>query len=127
MKVDFSKTEEKSFSPVPAGTYKLQVVTAEEKVKDESGAWPYLNVQFSVVDEEYANRRIFQTMTTKPDNSANFLLLAFLKALGYTDDEVRSADFDFDPEEFVGITVNARVGIKKSEGYDDQNNIKSFL
>ena len=125
--LNLSNTPDNNFEPIPAGTYSLEVVEIEEREGKDSGK-PYLNVQFAVPADadEFANRRIFCAMTM--EESKAFMLVQFLRALGYTDEELAEVVLD---EEFydnvTGTEVEASVAIQKQEGYDPKNVIKKFI
>lgn len=124
--LNLSNTKDNAFEPIPAGIYPLEVVELSEKVGKESGV-PYLNVQFAVAaDHEFANRRIFTTMTY--DEEKAWLLVQFLRALGYTDEELQEVSID---EEFfdkvTGMEVTANVQKEQKGDYPEKNVIKKFI
>lgn len=51
------------FTPIPAGVYMGQIVSAEEKANNDGSGW-HLSLQFSIVGEKYAGRRVWGNITT---------------------------------------------------------------
>jgi hypothetical protein len=126
--LNLSKVPENAYEPIPAGIYQLEVVEADEREGKESGK-PYLNVQFAVPADadEYANRRVFCKMTYEEEKA--FMLVGFLRALGYTDSELEAFEINEEfLEEIVGTEVTAQVKVTPAkDGYDAKNDIKKFI
>lgn len=129
---DMSEQEEDSGFPVaPAGTYELTVDACEYKISQSSGN-PMWALVFLItgpegdIVEKKIQVRNYQVF--KPEQMGR--VKGFLNKLGHSD--LANAK-DFNPKQIaddgtlVGSTIRARLGIRKSEEYGDQNEIKAFL
>lgn len=116
------------YENLPEGRYTVSVVEAEEKVGNDSGK-PYLWLQLAVTgdDDNYANRRLFVNMTY--DEEKAFMLVQFLKAIGYTDDELQEVSIDENfLKEIIGQEIGVQVKIDPARGeYAAKNSIKKIF
>ena len=74
------------FDPVPAGKY-LAVVTASEMKETKSGNGSYLELQFQIIEGEYANRNVWARLNLSNPNAqavqiARAQLSAICRAVG---------------------------------------------
>ena len=110
------------FDCVPAGDYDVVIMTSEMKTtKDGSGQ--YLKLEFAILNGQFQNRKIFTNLNLVNKNEtavkigkAN--LSAICRAL-----QVLTPN---DSSELHGKPMTVRVTIRKSDEYDDQNEIRSF-
>jgi hypothetical protein len=106
--IDFTNVEVTGFELLPRGDYLLRVVTPE--IRDsQSSEHQYLNIEFEVVDGEFAGRKIWDSMSFSP--GALWKLKGFLLASGYTEEDL-AGSFDFDPADLANLEVQARVAQK---------------
>lgn len=141
VRVNLSETE--GFDPIPAGRYPLNVFDGELRTSGENAKHPgseYIAWDFTVAAGDNEGRHIWtNTVTDHGDcdcgdaeaiarfEKGKFMLMDLLKATGkWSEEELRSEDFDFEIEDVVGSTVSAAVGVRKSEEYGDQNTIKKI-
>lgn len=114
--------DERSFEPIPAGTYVLQVI--ESKIEDtKSGTGQMLTLTLEIVDGEYANRRIWDRLNIRNQNPdaqriAQQSLRSLCMALGITE-LTDSEELHFKPFE-AKITIQQ----DKSGQYGPQNRVR---
>jgi hypothetical protein len=125
--LDLSGAEEMNFDAVPAGRYACTVyeITAGESEATETSklpdGTPFYNVQFRINDGEvkdgvdYGNRRLFNRYYIPDDEYEKAKILkgmfvSFLKAVGYTEEDIMSGTFEFDPDEVIGNDLLVTVG-----------------
>ena len=110
------------FDCVPAGDYDVVIMTSEMKTtKDGSGQ--YLKLEFAILNGQFQNRKIFTNLNLVNKNEtavkiAKANLSAICRAVGVLTPN--------DSSELHGKPMTVRVTIRKSDEYDDQNEIKSF-
>lgn len=123
--LDVTNAQEPSFEPVPAGEYILQVEEAEVRdTKDMTGQ--YISAKLTIIGGEYDNRKVFVMYNIKNKNQKAVeigmgQLKALMKSAGMQNFVLNSVG------ELCGLTFGAKLGIKRSEEYDDKNVIKSYL
>lgn len=121
--VDISNVEPHAkYEPVPPGKYQVRLVDAAEK---SDGGGEYINLQFEVLKpEQYSGKKIFDKLRleAKTDKARVFAqrrLAALVRACG-----MLTAS---DTEQLLMKPLMVDVVVKKSDGYDPQNEIKSYL
>lgn len=127
--------DQKSFEPIPAGKYILQLVEYKEgEVTGENsknkGATKY-DFTYEVTDndvEEYNGRKLFDNVTLV-ENSL-WRLKAMLKAFGL--DIPEEGEFEFDFDELIGENLEASVRVSPARKvgdreYQARNNISQFI
>ena len=109
---------------VPAGWYNVMVDETEMKpTKDGSGA--YLQVRFTVLDGQYANRKIFTRMNLQNSNpTAQEIGYKQLSALCHAVNVLQLQD----SVQLHGLPLKVKVKIRKdSTGqYEDQNEVTAY-
>lgn len=140
----FADVEESSFELLPKGTYLLQVYSGEIKESGEDSKHPgtdYINWELNVQDEGYENRKLWYITSLfgateaereeDPEGAKKTLgmLKGFLKAVGYTDEDLAAEDFSVDIDDITGRYVRAEVYIKKDKNdqYPDKNQIRRLF
>lgn len=112
------------FQIIPKGWYNVRVVEDEIKpTKDGTGT--FLNVQFEVIDGQYAKRRLFHrfNLTNAKSQQTVEIGLKQLSALCHAVGVLNLAD----TEQLKGIPLKVRVKERKGDdNYDDSNEITSF-
>lgn len=124
------------FTPVPAGKYRMSLVDFTEKAASDKAKNPgatLLGFQWEIVgpdsvDEKYIGRKVFDNITIV-ENSL-WKLKAMLKAFGL--DVPDDGDIDFDPNDFLGQELEAKIKVKpaRKQGdaeYDARNEIAFFI
>ncbi len=110
------------FEPIPPGWYPIMIEKAE--VRDtKAGTGKYLWMETTVVGENFANRKLFPTITIQnPNQMAVEIGHRELAALGMACglNAITSSD------ELLGKTVQAKVKIKKEKGYDPDNEVNGW-
>jgi hypothetical protein len=136
--LDLSDADTSGFDPIPAATYKCEIVNAKWEKTGPNGKMgadvPQLNVQFRVIDnEQYENRRVFNRYTPAPpadyDSDASKrmkgMFVNFLVALGYDKDEIMGGNFNLDIDDLVSRECFVTVGIRPAkDGYEAQNQVR---
>jgi hypothetical protein len=138
--LDLSGANLKGFDPIPSGSYPALVFEVEQvETSNPDGNLPVgtpgYNVQFKVDGGEYDNRRVFNRYWIPPSDydeskrkNMNGMFARFLMAIGYTEKEVTSGKFKFDPEDAIGRECTVVVGVRPADeerGYEAQNNIRN--
>lgn len=133
IRLDFTNVEgQKAYDPLPAGRYTLEVEDFKMGKASENAKNPGANTiswTLTVVDhEEFDGRKVWENMTLVP--ASLWRLKAFLECAGFEVD----GELEFNPEEVIGSTVDAKVAIQKGrknpatgEEYDPRNVIKQFF
>ena len=135
MRIDFTGVEgQKSFDPLPAGRYTVEVTDyklgkASENAKNPGAttiSWTLEVIEND--DESLIGRKVWENMTIV--GASLWRLKAFMVACGF---EVEDGEFDFNPEEIVGSTLDVKLAIQKGrknpatgEEYDPRNTVKAF-
>lgn len=136
--LDLSGADLKGFEPFKSGPYPAivfdvkPVVTENPDGKLPMGTEGY-NVQFAIDGGEFNNRRVFNNYWIPPadyDPSKKKMLegmfARFLLAIGYSEKEVTSGKFKFDPEDAIGRECTVVVGIRPAtEQYEASNNVRN--
>lgn len=116
--LDFTNVQGGSFTPVPEGEYNVVLEKAEMKKAKTDGS-DMISVTWSITDEEYENRKLFENYSLKPQ--ALWKLKNTLGALGF---DVSGA-LEFDVEDLVGQEAVALVVIETYEG-KEKNTVKEI-
>src|SRR4028119_478438 len=113
MRLDFTNVEgQKTFEPLPSGRYTVEVTDYKQGEASENAKNPgaptiswELTCTDANADESSHNRKVWENMTIV-ENSL-WRLKALLSAAGFDVD----GEIDFDPDEVVGSTLDAQLGI----------------
>lgn len=136
------------FDPLPSGQYHAQVFEVEMRAtKGGEDAklpkdTPMINVQYKILgkvgeetgeDAPFFNRRVFGTYIIAPatvdgqpynnKKTMDGILARFLTAIGYSEDEVTSGNFDPDLDDFVGRECTITVSQYEYDG-ETRNRVK---
>lgn len=109
---------------LPEGDYEITLVNAE--VKDtKDGTGQYIKAEFAVSGGSYDGWKLFNMFNIMNDNQKAVeiglrQLKKFMIASGKDNFQLQSVN------DLCGLTCLGTIGIRKSEGYDDQNIIKKF-
>jgi hypothetical protein len=120
--ITFDGVESKSFDPLPKGRYLSQVSALEYIAESKRSGEPTLAWEFTVMGGEFDKRKGF--LNTSLQQQSLWNTMRILTALGYSEDEVKSREWDFeDPEiveELIGRDCVIVVRHEKYEGEDKQ-------
>lgn len=135
--LDLSGAKLGQFDLVPPNWYEASVYAVEDvEIEKEDGKLPQgtpgKNIQFKIEGGEYDNRRVFNRFWLPADGTYDadkrMTMLGrfadFLKAAGFSEKELTSGKFKFDPEDIVGREMRISVGIDKSGDYNTVRNFK---
>lgn len=111
-----------NFSPIPAGVYPAQIVESELR-QLKSGNGTALALQFEILGNQYAGRRVFANLNVNHSNPqaqqiAQEQLSAICHAVGVLQLQ--------DSTQLHNKPLNIRVKIRKQEGYEDRNEVSGF-
>ncbi len=111
------------FEPIPAGHYPAQVTDSEVK-QTKKGNGSYLSLEFTVIGEKYANRKIWLNLNTDNPNPkavgiAKGQLAAICDCIGHPGLVNDSQELHMKP-------MIIDVVIKRDEQYGDKNEIRGF-
>lgn len=123
VKVNLQGQELMTFEAVPAGTYRVSVDRAEERMSQASSAanvfWLFrisevirVNNPDAVGDPSTLVNRTIMHGTSLQEN-ALWNLYRTLIALGEDPEEVGVEDYDFEPEDFVGRECVVQVAVRE--------------
>jgi len=106
------------FTPIPAGWYTAMMMRTEIKPTKKGGEM--INIRYDITGPEHVGRVVFGNINTVNDNPVavqiGFEQLGqILRAIGL--ERLRDTD------ELSGHTLQIKVKISKSEGYDDANEV----
>lgn len=147
MSLDLTQVTEGEFdnTPIPPGEYLVKVDKVALSAGKESGT-PYLKWQLQIIDGDSSRKRLFEN--TMLAGKGAFRTKQILKGLGYSDAEIATFKFAStgvvtDDNRRKGIPVTLQIGgsdveltdrqlrvavkITKSPGYDDRNEVSSFM
>ena len=129
-----------SFDAIPSGKYNGHIHEAEWRFtkggpdsKMPEGT-PYLNVQIAIDDDEkngvkVNNRRVFGKLFVPPSGhdakaSATMkgAMLNFLRAAGYSDEQINKKGFRLDPDDLAGREIVVSVSRFKNDYTEDWDN-----
>jgi hypothetical protein len=110
------------FEPIPAGWYPVEIEKAE--IKDtKAGDGKYLKIEHTVVGDKFANRKIWKQINlVNKSEKAVEIGLRELAALGIA----CGLSAITDTSELLGKQVLAKVEIKKDEGREPDNQIRTY-
>lgn len=112
-----------SIEAIPAGWYNAQIDQSEMKpTKDGSGA--YLELRFSVLDGQYANRKVFTRLNVRNNNPvAQEIAYKQLSAICHATGVLRVQD----SQQLHGLPLKIKVKVRAASGdYEASNEISSF-
>lgn len=115
-------TPSKSFAPIPAGVYPAQIVESEIRPL-KSGNGEALALQFEILGQHHAGRRIFANLNIHHSNKeaeriSQEQLSGICHAVGVL--QLR------DSSQLHHKPMNIRVKIRKQDGYEDRNEISGY-
>lgn len=112
-----------ALDPIPAGWYNAAIDQSELKpTKDGSGM--YLEVRFTVLDGQYAGRKVFHNFNIR-NNNAQAVEIAYkdLSAICHAVGILQCQD----SEQLHGRPLRAKVTLKPSDGtYEARNEIRGY-
>lgn len=112
-----------SIEAIPAGWYNAQIDQSEMKpTKDGSGA--YLELRFSVLDGQYANRKVYTRLNVRNNNPvAQEIAYKQLSAICHATGVLRVQD----SQQLHGLPLKIKVKVRAASGdYEASNEISSF-
>ena len=121
-KIDMSDVGE-GFDPIPAGAYPIVVSTVKQSEEDGPSGFPYFILELTVAEGEFENRKLWTNLSMSP--KAAFKVKEFLLAVGVPEEDL-AGEFDFDPDEYEGATLEIAV---KQESYEGvvRNKVTNFI
>lgn len=118
--VDFTDVQTKSFDPIPRGEYVVEVDEAD--IRDGT-KYPYLNLMYTVLEGEFAGRKLFDICSFSP--KALWKLKGLYEAMGLSEEEL-AGEVEVDIDEFPGVVLYATVTIGKDREGQPRNQIRSY-
>lgn len=111
------------FEPIPAGHYPAQITNSEVKAT-KAGTGSYLTLEFTLIGEKYAGRKIWLNLNLDNPNPkaveiAEQQLATICDAIGHNGNVQDSQELHMKPM-LIGVTI------RKDDQYGDKNEIKSF-
>lgn len=109
---------------LPAGEYEAAIVKSEEK-SNKANTGSYINLEFEVQSGQHQGRRFWEMLNLNNPNAqaveiANRSLNSICNACGKLRASVQNT------EELHGIPMRVTLGVRQQDGYDPQNNVKSY-
>ena len=93
--VNLGQVEERTFDPLPAGTYEARM-TGQELKDSQSSEYQYHSIEFTIDEGEYADRKLWDNYSLNPKSL--FAMKRTLVALGAPQDDL-SEDSEKESEE----------------------------
>lgn len=124
LRVNFSDTETRDFSPIPPGVYTALVTDGELREAGPNAKHPgsqYINWEFTIQDEPHVGRKQWMNTSLVPD--ALFGLKDLLAATGKFEVD---GELDFDIADVIGSEVKIKVKTKTYDG-ELQNEVKRVM
>lgn len=115
---NFENVEERSFSPLPEGTYTLQLVKADYTKPDDPEKKSFINTEYDVVEGEHANKKVWDRIYT--NEKSMWRVKQWLEAL--TNAPVPPT-MNVDLKELIGLTVRATITHRTYTGNDGTEKI----
>lgn len=121
---DAQAPENQNSRCLPKGEYRCVMVASERKATND-GTGHYLNCEFSILDGEYQNQKIFCKLNVWLHPSKE---KAIKIAKGQLSELCRAVNVltPKDTSELHGKPLIVKVTIKTSDDYGDQNNVVGF-
>jgi len=122
-KIDMSDVGE-GFDPIPAGAYSVVVSSLRQSEEDGPSGYPYIILEMTVADGEFGNRKLWTNLSMSP--KAAFKVKEFLLSVGLSEEDLAVEEFEFDPDEYEGATLDVAV---KQESYEGvvRNKVTNFI
>lgn len=114
-----------SYEPIPAGSYNATIFEAKlEEVKSgPNEGKPRYNIQFSIADEGYKNRRVFSYVPLYVANDF-WKTKSFFSALGK---DITAGDFTApNAGDLAGIPIGVRVKVGQDQNGQPRNEVAGF-
>lgn len=143
--------EQQSFEAIPPGKYFAEIFDAEdretaggENAKMPEGT-PMIFCHFLITgkvgeveqgeDSTYYNRRAFRNLVIPPEDydankrkAMNGMIVALYRAVGFTDEQITSGDFDVDTEDLVEKKLVIQLNRRKNRlSQEMENNVVGFF
>lgn len=113
------------FEPIPQGEY--QALISNSEMKDTAaGTGQYLKLEWTIQDQEYAGRKVFQNLNlVNPNKQAQNIAWAQFKEI------CAAMDLDYndveDASELHGNVVTVKLDIRPGQGkYGPQNTVQKI-
>lgn len=118
---DANAVQPTSFDVIPAGDYEACIVASEMKPTQTGGQM--LQLELQVLNGEYQNRKLWDNLNLVNANAkaveiAKGTLSSICRAVGVMTPK--------DSSELHNKPMRIKVGIRKQDGFDDRNTIKSY-
>ena len=112
-----------SFDPLPAGWYNANITNSEMKpTKDGSGA--YIQLELTILDGEYANRKVFDLLNVQNNSKvAQEIAYATLSSICHATGVIQVQD----TSQLHGIPMEVKLSVRAAkDGYDASNNVNGY-
>ena len=123
LNLDLSAIKETS-NTIPEGFYNIIVESAE--VKEGKNGSEYIKVKFVVLDEEYSGHAIYHNFFVNSQTSVKAMQIGLAQIKSLMSNAGIPSDKLTDVNTLVGLVVSAKVKIRTSDEYGDQNSISYF-
>ena len=114
LNLDFSNVQ--SREPMPEGVYPASVAKVEQVLSKSSGN-PMLKIEFNIMDEAFAGRKVWGNYVLT--EAAMWKVQELFTALGLDADSI----LEIGTDDMVGMTCNLKIAQREYEG-NIQNEIK---
>lgn len=111
-----------SFAPIPAGTYIAQITDSAIK-PTKSGSGTILNLTWTILDGQFANRKVFDRINVQNQNpEAERIGQRQLSSICHAAGVMKLQDSN----QLHGKPVKIVVKIRQSAEYGDSNEVKAY-
>lgn len=116
-----TSTYQNNYDLIPTGWYTAQISKEEERTS--STGTPYLSYEFTIIEGQFANRKVFVNFNLYSSNPeaariSRENIVAIGHALGMIN--VRNSS------ELVGGVLQIRITTRNQEGYEPRNDVKGY-
>lgn len=110
------------FAPIPAGQYTARIADASIE-NTKAGTGQYIKLRLDITGPSHEGRVVFSNLNIKnPSQKAEEIgrqqLGAIMRAINLPSLQ--------DTDQLIGGNLSIKVGIRKSEEYGDQNEVKAY-
>ena len=124
LKLDMTKAA--SMQPIEAGGPYLIRLAVMSLGKSKAGA-DKVHAEWEIQEpERFLGRKLFEDTSLENEFTLG-RFKAMMAALGETEENLDSKDFEFDPDNYIGRRCGCQVTVQKSEQYGDQARISRYI
>lgn len=129
--IDFTDVQAKTFEPVPAGWYLVEITSYEQRATKNQGktmpaGTPGINIELSIIDpEQFVGRKVWTNFWFYP-TQLGFLKTFLQNTNAFSNDQLNAPLTWGMFEVIVGVRLYAKVRVKPAQGqYQESNEVQT--